>query len=156
MAPSRTSYAPQLPLELSFSPLLTGIPLSLQRQSRLVRIGTRHGPTVASATGTASVSRTSSQHSTANRPPPTLPSLPLHTGPSHSPIVNLLDLLDRMDNDVFCEVQRVRENIRETRALVKEVKGEQRARSAEFLARRDREQEARETKGVNDEFWLGV
>ena len=61
-----------------------------------------------------------------------------------------------MDNDVSCEVQRVRENIRETRALVKEVKGEQRARSAEFLARRDREQESRETKGVNDDFWLGV
>ena len=61
-----------------------------------------------------------------------------------------------MDNDVSCEVQRVRENIRETRALVKEVKGEQRARSAEFLARRDRERESRETKGVNDEFWLGV
>ncbi|EPS99871.1 hypothetical protein FOMPIDRAFT_1050212 [Fomitopsis schrenkii] len=154
MVLTRISYAPQLPLELSFSPLLTGAPSSpLQVQKKKFPLRSCLRPTISSAAGTVHLSRTSSQRSTASKP---LPSLPSHFGPSHSPIVNLLDLLDRMDNDISCEVQRVLENIRETRALVKEVKGEQRARSSEFLAQRDREKESQDTKGVHDEFWLGV
>ncbi|KAI0727966.1 hypothetical protein C8Q72DRAFT_885826 [Fomitopsis betulina] len=154
MARTRISYAPQLPLwQMSFSPLLTGAPSSpLLTQKKL---SPRLHHTIAAAAGTAPHSRTRPQRPATSKPLPA-PTVRSHSGPSHSPIVNLLNLLDRMDNDVSCEVQRVLESIRETRALVRGVKDEQRARSSEFLARRDHEKENQETKGVQDEFWLGV
>ncbi|KAH9935397.1 uncharacterized protein B0H18DRAFT_975671 [Fomitopsis serialis] len=158
MVPSiRISYAPRLPLELSFSPLLAGAvmvpPRSSYKLPRLeYKISSRSSPRQPLASSSAVETTPTSRVSSARSKP--LPAIPKTSTPSHSPVVNLLDLLDRMDNDISCEVQRVRENIRETRALVKQVKSEQRLRSSEFLERR--EKESKETKSVHDEFWLGV
>jgi len=154
----RISYAPWLPLELSFSPLLAGEVVVPPRSPCLPRLELKSSSRSSPRQPLASSESSAVETTPTSRAPPVqskpLPAIPKTSTPSHSPVVNLLDLLDRMDNDISCEVQRVRENIRETRALVKQVKSEQRLRSSEFLERR--EKESRETKSVHDEFWLGV
>ncbi|KAH9831221.1 uncharacterized protein C8Q71DRAFT_850923 [Rhodofomes roseus] len=156
MAPFRVSYVPQLPWELSFSPLLAGgaPPSTSPRLPLSPRIDSAQSSPRLPLVSSTSIERTPTRSRLKRSkllPSPT----PKPTArPSRSPILNLIKLLERMDDDISCEVQRVRESIRETRALVKEVKSEQRLRSSEFLAQRDKED--RETKGINDEFWLGV
>ncbi|GBE81268.1 hypothetical protein SCP_0309950 [Sparassis crispa] len=82
-----------------------------------------------------------------------LPSTPSPTIPPKD-IIRLLDVLEQMDNDIAGEVQRVKDHIREARALVGEFKAERRARSERVQERRDKQRQ--ETKGVDDDFWLGV
>ena len=59
-----------------------------------------------------------------------------------------------MDNDMMKEVQRVRESIREAWTEIAEYRQERDARDVEMARRRARER--RETKDVDDEFWLQV
>ena len=59
-----------------------------------------------------------------------------------------------MDNDVFKEVQRVRESIKEARAEIAEYKIVRDTQDQQVRKRRARER--RETKGVDDDFWLQV
>ena len=69
-------------------------------------------------------------------------------------IIDLLDLLERMDNDIVKEVQRVRESIKETKAEIAEFNSERRAQEKQVQKRRAREEH--DTKGIDDEFWLQV
>ena len=69
-------------------------------------------------------------------------------------IISLLDLLERMDNDMVKEVQRVRESIKEARADIEEYRNERSLRDNVVEQRKARE--GRDTKDVDDEFWLQV
>lgn len=59
-----------------------------------------------------------------------------------------------MDNDVVKEVQRVKEGIAEACVMVRECVEAEQARSSEWKRRQDRER--RETKGLDDDFWLNA
>lgn len=59
-----------------------------------------------------------------------------------------------MDNDVLKEVQRVKEGIAEACVMVRKYAQAEQARADEWKKRRDREK--RETKGVDDDFWLNA
>ena len=65
-----------------------------------------------------------------------------------------MDLLEKIDNYVIKEVQRVRENIRDVRLEVQDIREEHWLRR-ELLARR-KEKETKETKGTEDDFWLNA
>ena len=82
-----------------------------------------------------------------NKPLPNLPIPPRE-------IISLLDLLEKMDDDILKEVQRVRENVKEARAVMREFR-EERARRR-VGAQQKREREEKETKGPDDEFWLNA
>lgn len=59
-----------------------------------------------------------------------------------------------MDDDIHKEVQRVRESIREARADIADYKTQRHVQDRAVLKRKARER--RETKGVDDDFWLQV
>ena len=69
-------------------------------------------------------------------------------------IISLLNLLDRMDDDTAKDVQRVRESIKEARSSVAQAR-EELAMEEDQLSER-RAKEKRETKGVDDDFWLNA
>lgn len=69
-------------------------------------------------------------------------------------IISLVNLLESMDSDVVKEVQRVRESIKEARTLIHEHREVQAKRRAASAKRKDTE--LRETKGVDDDFWLNA
>ncbi|KAI0048309.1 hypothetical protein FA95DRAFT_1605399 [Auriscalpium vulgare] len=73
---------------------------------------------------------------------------------SSKQVISLLDLLDKIDRDMACEVQRVKGNIADARAYVHTWREEARAREAE--CRRRRAQERKDTKEPDSDFWLGV
>ena len=82
-----------------------------------------------------------------------LPALPPPTIPPRE-IISVLELLERMDNDVVKEVQRVKEGIAEAYVVVREFSQAKRAHENEWRKRKERE--GRETKNVDDEFWLNA
>ena len=69
-------------------------------------------------------------------------------------IISLLNLLDRMDDDTAKDVQRVRESIRELRGEIDDAHRELREEEEQLRDRRTKEN--RDTKGVDDEFWLNA
>ncbi|OBZ68130.1 hypothetical protein A0H81_11905 [Grifola frondosa] len=83
---------------------------------------------------------------------------PLPTTPpaavSSRQVISLLNLLERMDDDVASEVQRVKDAIKEAGLMIEECREAQAARREVLLERQARERG--ETKGVDDDFWLGV
>ncbi|KAH8083813.1 hypothetical protein BXZ70DRAFT_577166 [Cristinia sonorae] len=82
-----------------------------------------------------------------------LPSLPPSVIPPRQ-IISVLELLERMDNDVVKEVQRVKEGIAEACVMVREYVQADQARVAEW--RKKRERMRKETKGLDDDFWLNA
>ncbi|KAI0655946.1 hypothetical protein C8Q70DRAFT_1057144 [Cubamyces menziesii] len=159
MIPTRTR-APLLPVAISQSPLLSG-PLPDDLFSALVKplptitIGL-YEPPLTPRPG----AKRSSIYQPSRRP--TSPPLPSSSSSSASPtssitskeVISLLNLLESMENDVATEVQRVRLGIQEARMLVRECREDCRARQKALRKRRDRER--RDTKGADDDFWLGV
>jgi hypothetical protein len=148
-------------LAIPLSPLVGGPGLSEDFFATLVAQGTlKPLPNLSFS----SSSSESSQQSTAvpaaipsvlpvpdqTKPLPALPSM--HIAPRQ--IISVLDLLERMDNDMGKEVQRVRESIKEARTEIAEYRHERAVRQGDLQRRRARER--RETKGVDDEFWLQV
>ena len=110
--------------------------------------------TCASNAATANLTtRTLKQYHRFEKPLPSAPSVVVTRIPPRD-IISLLDLLERMDNDMMKEVQRVRESIREAWTEIAEYRQERDARDVEMARRRARER--RETKDVDDEFWLQV
>lgn len=69
-------------------------------------------------------------------------------------ILSVLELLERMDEDVIKEVRRVRESLKEAFALVREYADAEKSRKAQVKERKDRQ--LKDTKGVDDEFWLNA
>ncbi|KAF7793788.1 hypothetical protein EIP86_004909 [Pleurotus ostreatoroseus] len=69
-------------------------------------------------------------------------------------IIALLNLLERTDDDITKDVHRVREAIREVRGDIAVMRAEQQAEASRRAERRA--QEKRETKGVDDDFWLNA
>lgn len=59
-----------------------------------------------------------------------------------------------MDEDVIKEVRRVRESLKEAFALVREYADAEKSRKAQVKERKDRQ--LKDTKGVDDEFWLNA
>ncbi|KAI0758327.1 hypothetical protein BC629DRAFT_1552042 [Irpex lacteus] len=136
--------APFLPLAIPMSPLVGGPGLSEDFFATLVAQGTlKPLPNLSFAPS----------YRRFEKPLPSVPSVAV-TGIPPRQIISLLDLLERMDNDMVKEVQRVRESIKEARSEIAEYRSERDARDGEMLKRRARER--RETKGVDDEFWLQV
>ncbi|KAH9949617.1 hypothetical protein B0H21DRAFT_727654 [Amylocystis lapponica] len=146
-----SSYAPRLPPRLPFSPLIPGVDRS------------DSSSTLASGDSFLSSSSLSfvlvkacrlpipdGHHNHNLNNPPLSPSATIPP----KQIIQLLDLLERMDGDIAAEVQRVQHGIREAWTLIHDHKQGQETRNSRGEARRGREK--RETKGVDDEFWLGV
>ncbi|KAI0930367.1 hypothetical protein AcW1_009081 [Taiwanofungus camphoratus] len=150
MKPSRVSYAPQIPLLFSLSPLLSGVTsdvlpcaLSTTRVIPPLRVSS-----FASSRSQIPIPRCIVTPPDADDKP--LPPLPLpHIPPTQ--IIRVLDLLEQMDDDITDEVHRVKGSIREARALVREVKEERREHQKQFRLRYDKEQQ--ETGRVEGEFW---
>ncbi|THH30950.1 hypothetical protein EUX98_g3261 [Antrodiella citrinella] len=82
-----------------------------------------------------------------------LPSLPPSAIPPRQ-IISVLELLERMDNDVVKEVQRVKEGIAEACVMVREYVEAEQVRSTKWKQQRDRER--KDTKTVDDDFWLNA
>lgn len=148
------------------SPLVGGPGLSEDFFATLVAQGTlkplpnlsfapsvRSKPKAYPAITSTQTTPTLKQYRRFEKPLPSVPSVAV-TGIPPRQIISLLDLLERMDNDMVKEVQRVRESIKEARLEIAEYRSERDARDGEMLKRRARER--RETKGVDDEFWLQV
>lgn len=146
--------APLLPVAISQSPLLSGtLPAdlfyNLAKPLPIITIGPcdlgADGPPGQPGTRWPSpASSSSSLSSTLSSPAPISP----------KDVISLLNLLEAMDNDVATEVQRVRLGIQETRTLVRECREESKARACELQKRREKEQS--DTKGTDDDFWLGM
>ena len=92
--------------------------------------------------GRRSPTRKRSQH------PPLSPPIP------PKQIISLLNLLDRMDDDITRDVQRLRESIKETHLEIAEAHKE--IQQEERQLARHRAKEQRETKGIDDDFWLNA
>lgn len=69
-------------------------------------------------------------------------------------ILSVLELLERMDEDVIKEVHRVRQSLREAFTMVREYVEAENTRKVQQKERRDRE--TKDTKGVDDDFWLNA
>ncbi|KAI0829668.1 hypothetical protein BC628DRAFT_1512381 [Trametes gibbosa] len=156
--------APLLPVAISQSPLLSGaLPddlfYALAKPLPTITIAL-YDP---SSTGLGADRPPASKDIQWQTPPTASPSssnsslsLPV-TPPTPIPpkeVIALLNLLESMDNDVNMEVQRVRLGIQEARSLVRECREDSKTRAREVQKRRDREQ--RDTKGTDDDFWLGM
>ncbi len=150
---------PLLPLKLSQSPLLSGN-LGLSSDFFATLVAQVISPALPSLSFTPS-QRVSPPVSKQNCPlqgfslkqDKPLPGVPPTKIPPKQ-IIALLDLLERMDDDVGKEVQRVRESIGEARHIIMDHREEQNANDQRVEKRRDLER--RETKGVDDEFWLNA
>lgn len=143
-----------LPLRIPSSPLLSGA-LAGDFMATLVAQGICNPlPSLSFAPArrpsTASKPSVSSTKSSIDKPLPTLPK------PAIPPkqIIALLDLLEKMDHDVTKEVERVRQNIKEMRAVTQAFREECKVRREQVARRRDREE--KETKRPDDEFWLNA
>ncbi|TFK54371.1 hypothetical protein OE88DRAFT_1642909 [Heliocybe sulcata] len=79
---------------------------------------------------------------------------PEHPRATSQQIIALLTLLDKLDAEVVGEVQRVQENIKETRAEIREYRREKRARVER--GRERAEVMKRMTVGADSDFWAGV
>ncbi|KAI0674999.1 hypothetical protein C8Q78DRAFT_964904 [Trametes maxima] len=159
--PSSRTRAPLLPVAISQSPLLSGtlsddLFSALAKPLPTITIGP-YGPSTrlrgdrppahGSTPWPASTPASSSSSSTSLPITPTTPISP-------KDVISLLNLLESMDNDVAMEVQRVRLGIQEARTLVRECREESKMRTNEMQMKREKER--RETKGADDDFWLGV
>ncbi|KAI0081872.1 hypothetical protein K474DRAFT_1768110 [Panus rudis PR-1116 ss-1] len=69
-------------------------------------------------------------------------------------IISLLELLDEMDDDVAKEVQRVRDSIKETHELIRQLAQAEKVRVDRLKKRHDKQR--RETKAIDDDFWLNA
>lgn len=69
-------------------------------------------------------------------------------------ILSVLELLERMDEDVIKEVRRVRESLQEAFDMVREYVDTENNRIAQQKERRERQE--KDTKGVDDDFWLNA
>ncbi len=151
--------APLLPVAISQSPLLSGtLPAdlfyNLAKPLPIITIGpcdlgadrppVQSGARWPTSSSSSPAPSSSSLSSTLSSPAPISP----------KDVISLLNLLEAMDNDVATEVQRVRLGIQETRTLVRECREESKARASELQKRR--EQEQNDTKGADDDFWLGM
>ncbi|GJE94890.1 hypothetical protein PsYK624_110660 [Phanerochaete sordida] len=144
---------PLLPLRISSSPLLSGT-LADDFMATLVARGVCNPLPSLSFAPTRrylAVPKSGlSVKSNSNKPLPLLPK------PSIPPkqIIALLDLLEQMDNDVVKEIERVRQHIKEVRATTEAFREEREVRYEQIALRKD--QEERETKRPDDEFWLNA
>ncbi|KIP06592.1 hypothetical protein PHLGIDRAFT_19407 [Phlebiopsis gigantea 11061_1 CR5-6] len=147
---SATSPLPLLPLYIPRSPLLSGS-LAEDFTATLIAQGICNPlPTLSFSPAPAPSPRIRAPKATSkstNKPLPTLPIPPRQ-------IISLLDFLEKMDNDVTKEAQRVRENVKEARAEVRAYKDERERLWAGVAERKERERT--ETKGPDDEFWLNA
>ena len=112
-------------------------PLPMPAGSNAMRIG-----------GIASFHSTPNIRSVRDKKLPPVPLIP------PKQIIALLELLERMDDDVSKEVHRVRESVKEAYEMIGEYVRARDARMNQLEARKDKQK--RETKGVGDEFWLNV
>lgn len=150
---SSSNPTPFLPLNIPLSPLVGGAALTEDFFATLVAQGTlKPLPNLCFSPPrrTQAVAVKPAQSCDREKSLPAAP--PLHIPPRQ--IISLLDLLERMDNDVMKEVQRVRESIKEARTEIAGYRHERDARGLEVTRRKARER--RETKGLDDEFWLQV
>lgn len=85
-----------------------------------------------------------------SKPPPKAP--PPAIPPKQ--IIALLNLLDQMDEDTMKDVQRVNESIKEVYDDIAEVRAELEVEEKQLARRRAKEK--RDTKGIDDEFWLNA
>jgi len=139
---------PLIQLTLSHSPLLSTSPGQFS-PSFLSHI-TYPLPTLSFAPST-SKSQATRVSATSNKP---LPSVPPSKALPPKEILALLALLERMDNDVAKEVQRIQIRIQEAFTMIDDYYDHEKERVARFHERRSRE--AKETKGLDHEFWLNV
>ncbi|PCH43714.1 hypothetical protein WOLCODRAFT_138527 [Wolfiporia cocos MD-104 SS10] len=142
MSFSRASCVPQLPLHLSLSPLLAGVASDV--------LSTDIPDILAPATAAPPKVTGSSAYLSARQKPSSTARV---TIPPRE-VIRLLNLLEGVEDDVACEVQRVKDSISEARELVREFKEERRVREQQFMERREREQ--KETKWIGDDFWQEV
>lgn len=91
---------------------------------------------------------TSSLPSVRDKRPPPIPSIPAKQ------IISLLELLERMDDDVSKEVHRVKESVKEAYEMIEEYVQARDTRMGRLEAKKDRQ--TRETKTVGDDFWLNA
>lgn len=143
-----------LPVFIPSSPLLSGT-LADDLMTTLVARGVCNPlPGVSFSPGRRPVinSKPSPPSGTAisNKP---LPLLPKPTIPP-TQIIGLLNLLEQMDSDVTKELERLRDHIQELRNSTEVLKAERSSRCERVALRKDREE--KETKHVDDEFWLNA
>lgn len=143
-----------LPLRLPNSPLLSGS-LTDDFAATLIAQGICNPLPALSFAPASPRPRTTKPKALPPQCKPILQDKPLPSVPvPPRQIISLLDLLERMDEDVTKEVQRVRENVKEARAAVREFREEREKRLVG--AKQRKENERRETKGLDDDFWLNA
>ncbi|KDQ57573.1 hypothetical protein JAAARDRAFT_193877 [Jaapia argillacea MUCL 33604] len=86
-------------------------------------------------------------------PRPSFPTSNLSPPPSKQ-VIALLNLLDTIDNDMTAEVQRVKESIKETQALVMLYRQERSARAR--IGKEKSAKEFHDTKQIDSDFWAGI
>jgi hypothetical protein len=69
-------------------------------------------------------------------------------------IFAILDLLDKAENDVISEVQRVKEGIKEARVMIDDYRHYKKMRNKENIA--ELAVQKRETRTVDGDFWLSM
>ena len=69
-------------------------------------------------------------------------------------ILSVLDLLERMVEDVIKEVHRVRQSLKEAFAMVRECAEAEHTRKTQQKERKERQ--IKDTRGVDDDFWLNA
>ncbi|KAI8993779.1 hypothetical protein BD414DRAFT_480424 [Trametes punicea] len=173
--PASRTRAPLLPVAISQSPLLSS-PLPedlfpLVKPLPTITVGFYEPPSPCPGAGRPplqlhtrrpSTPPSSSSSASSSVSPPSSSSSSSSTSPVTPPpprfsskeVIALLNLLESMDHDIATEVQRVRLGIQEARTLVRECREDCQARATARQKRRDRER--RETRGTDDDFWLGV
>ncbi|KAI0769311.1 HET-domain-containing protein [Trametes elegans] len=157
--PSSRAPAPLLPVAISHSPLLSG-PLpddlfaNLAKPLPTITIGPFAPSSVQPEAGLFSAYQPFAWSSSSSLASSPSSAAPPSTTVSPKEVISLLNLLESMENDIVTEVQRVRLGIQEARTLVRECRQDCEERTRALQKRRERER--RETKGAEDDFWLGT
>ena len=108
------------------------------------RLATVHTPSIISSLSSgSSCSNHASNHSTGS-----------HDKIPPQDVIDTLNILEQVEQNVFHEVVRIQDEIKETRTMVEAYRREKRARVKENAALVAEEE--RQTKRIDDELWLVV
>ncbi|KAK7692680.1 hypothetical protein QCA50_004313 [Cerrena zonata] len=157
-----TSFNPyMLSLDIPKSPLISDEELTRKMEAAGISrplptlsfassspVPTSAGNTPVKCTTITSFSSISSVPSVRDKSLPPIPRIP------SKQIISLLELLERMDDDVSKEVHRVQESVKEAYEMIQEYVQARDARMNRLETRRIKQKS--ETKGVGDEFWLNA
>lgn len=155
---------PQISLDLCLSPLLADADKNHYCDEALATLLKSISTPLPSLSFASSKPRTADKNKPLPRTPPCQnqhqdlppgsPAKPEYPLATSKQIISLLNLLDKLDTDMTAEVQRIKENIKETRDLIKEYKKERRDRRRSMKEKMATQ--VRQTLAADSDFWAGV